>query len=336
MKKYIIKYVFFIIIFLFSKYSLAESYCNVLWRNNNLPTITGPSLLLTGGSGTVKLPLTINAGGQSTVVLSTSKFDINIPPVRGLDGTIRYWMQFPTAWQDYTGLKFRVISELDNAGGSTIDNIRTVVSPLVKSHWSYNDSFPCLKSGQTFSFERTSINGISIEIDPSMSKPGVYNIQLPLKVGYEENKGSFNGGDGYGWATFAALMTGFDYSNTNNFTIQIVSSCRIDKSIDIDFGDITDRQLLNGVTKRNPIYISCTTPSSVKLSLLNVARTDNSTKCGSGICTLTFDSGKSESNIKISSAGVSSIFVNTLLRSYSNSISPGAFSANMILALSYQ
>lgn len=45
----------------------------------------------------------------------------------------------------------------------------------------------------TYDFGVASVSGVNIEIDRGTAWPGVYSIQLPVKVAYEENKGNYDG-----------------------------------------------------------------------------------------------------------------------------------------------
>lgn len=92
----------------------AESYCNLLWANNTLPSAS-VNVSFDGNTSGI-FPLNLQAGGLSTVIKRAAK---NMDTFVTLDGTYRYWIQYPEAWQTTPdGLKYRITSETGGFGHS--------------------------------------------------------------------------------------------------------------------------------------------------------------------------------------------------------------------------
>ncbi|MDY9198218.1 nuclease PIN [Escherichia coli] len=322
-----IKYTITIFIFLFSRCVFAEYYCNILWANDRYPSIESKAVNISG-YGNVSVPIRFNAGGNSTLV---SRYFYSAPPfdVWVSEGSYRYWIQFPDSWRAYNGLRYRITSTLEKSAVQ-IPGFQTVVTPNNKHTWIGNDIF-CNDIGTNYPFSPASFTGVNVEIDKNSAYPGVYNLQLPIKVAYEENKGNYSGSQGGGWHDFPSAISKLNYVTTDNFQVVVSSYCSLTTPrINFDFGNVSDRQVLSGVSKSVNIGISCSGTSTVKLTLHNTNNNMNTTNCGSATCTLTFDSGKSETNVNFTGQGYKEVRINNLLKS--NNVSPGHFSAGMVLS----
>ncbi|HBA7046408.1 TPA: hypothetical protein J1W37_004441 [Escherichia coli] len=322
-----IKFTIAIVIFLFSRIVFAEYYCNMLWSNDRYPSIESKAIIVSGYNNIIT-PIRFNTGGTSTII--SSYYDVFFPfNPAGVTGITRYWIQFPDSWLNYRGLRYRITSTLEKSLVQK-PGFQTVVTPAVHNTW-IGDNMNCNGLGYKWTFDPAYFSGINVEIDKKTAYPGVYNLSLPIRVAYEENKGNYDGSKGSGWRDFPNIISGLNYATTENFQVIITSSCSLTTNrINFDFGNVSDRQVLSGVNKTVSIGISCSGPSTVRLSVHNVNNSMNTTNCGSAICTLTFDSGKQETDVKFATQGYKEVKINNLLKS--NNVSPGHFSASMVLS----
>ena len=146
----------------------AESYCNLLWENNTLPSAS-VNVSFDGNTSGI-FPLNLQAGGLSTVIKRAAK---NMDTFVTLDGTYRYWIQYPEAWQTTPdGLKYRITSELEVSGTQTA-GVKTVVTSVGYHTWV--NTYGCRDVGGTYDFGVASVSGVNIEIDRGTAWPGVYS-----------------------------------------------------------------------------------------------------------------------------------------------------------------
>lgn len=285
------KFGLFFLVFL-SLSAQATNYCNLLWANNTLPSAS-VNVSFDGNTSGI-FPLNLQAGGVSTVI---KRYKEDMTGFVTVEGTYRYWIQYPEEWQTTSeGLKYRIVSDLE-ASGTQSAGVRTVVTPVAYHKWT--NLYGCPDVGATYDFGVASVSGISVEIDRATAWPGVYSIQLPVKVAYEENKGNYNGKNGGGWQEFPTAMKSFSPIDSNGVRITISSKCNIgEQSLSVNMGDnITPDEAKVGVEKKVYISLICNAPAKVSLSLkgTDIADgNDNKTKCGSGYCTLSFDNDKSQ------------------------------------------
>ncbi len=94
---------------------------------------------------------------------------------------------------------------------------------------------------------------------------GVYTLQLPLKVAYEENKGRYSGQSGGGWPEYAGAIKLFSPVNTNNVTIHITSKCELtSRYLSINIGDrITPDEARGGINKNASLSVVCNAPANI-------------------------------------------------------------------------
>ncbi|HDP6704719.1 TPA: nuclease PIN [Escherichia coli] len=274
----------------------AESYCNLLWANNTLPSAS-VNVSFDGNTSGI-FPLNLQAGGLSTVINRAAK---NMDAFVTLDGIYRYWIQYPEAWQTTPdGLKYRITSELEVSGTQTA-GVKTVVTPVGYHTW---EDYGCRDVGGTYDFRVASVSGVNIEIDRGTAWPGVYSIQLPVKVAYEENKGNYDGKNGGGWREFPVYMKSFSPVDSKGISITISSKCNVgEQSLSVNMGDnITPDEAKSGVEKKVNFSLTCNAPAKVSLSLKGTDIVDgvnNKTKCGSGSCSLNFDNGSSSKILEV-------------------------------------
>lgn len=275
----------------------AESYCNLLWANNFLPSAS-VNVSFDGNTSGI-FPLNLQAGGLSTVIKSAIK---NMDSFVTLEGTYRYWIQYPEEWQTTSdGLKYRITSELEDSGTQTA-GVKTVVTPVSYHKWV--NTYGCRDVGGTYNFELASVSGMKIEIDRGTAWPGVYSLQLPVKVAYEENKGNYDGKNGGGWKEFPGAMRFFSPVDSKGISITISSKCNVgEQSLSVNMGDsITPDEAKAGVEKKVNFSLTCNAPAKVSLSLKGsniVDGVNNKTKCGSGSCSLNFDNGSSSKILEV-------------------------------------
>ena len=145
---------------------------------------------------------------------------------------------------------------------------------------------------------------MNIEIDRGTARPGVYSIQLPVKVAYEENKGNYDGKNGGGWREFPVSMKSFSPVDSKGISITISSKCNVgEQSLSVNMGDnITPDEAKSGVEKKVNFSLTCNAPAKVSLSLKGTDIVDgvnNKTKCGSGSCSLNFDNDSSSKILEV-------------------------------------
>ncbi|MEC9839853.1 hypothetical protein RCT32_00085 [Escherichia coli] len=313
----------FMILFPALSFAVSISWCNILWSNDNNPSVK-PVTVLVNGNNIIKTPITIVAGGPSTAI---SSYSGGIP--FGAGGITRYWIQYPSGWFYSNRLRYRITSALGNPDTSIPQGTMTKVTPSISNYWP--QVLPCYGVNAKYSFPFSEIQGIEVEIAQENAYPGVYSLELPIKVGFEENKGLFEGDSYSGWRRFPEKMYSVQHVSSQNFNIVINSECKLDADkINFEFGDVTDRDMLSGITKSINLGISCSNSARVRLTAHNIQNNLNTTNCGPGTCTLTFDSGKSDEVFNFNSAGHYNIKLNNYLKS--SSPSAGHFSANMVLS----
>ncbi|EFH6886320.1 nuclease PIN [Escherichia coli] len=324
----IILWIFFSSLLPFSTSAKVESYCDLLWANNSSP-IASVNASFDGNTSGI-FPLNLQAGGLSTVIKRAAK---NMDTFVTLDGTYRYWIQYPEAWQTTPdGLKYRITSELE-LSGTQASGVRTVVTPVGYHTW--ENTYGCREVGGTYDFGVAYVSGLNIEIDRGTAWPGVYSIQLPVKVAYEENKGNYDGKNGGGWPEFPAAMTTFSPVDSTGISITISSKCNVgEQSLSVNMGDsITPDEAKAGVEKKVNISLACNAPATVSLSLKGtdiVDGVDNKTKCGSGSCTLSFDNGNASETVEVST-GSYQVPITVLFQDY-NAVA-GIFTGSAVLSV---
>ncbi|HIH9051499.1 TPA: hypothetical protein ACYUXQ_004145 [Escherichia coli] len=322
-----IRFFFVALLFLCFKSIGAWRYCNILWVNKELPSINAINVDIDGNTN-LDIPLEIHAGGisQATNVVSNIPDKLNIS---SLSGTFRYWFQFPSGWlTSPEGLRYKISSEYDDADSQT-PGFKTVVTPLLTKNWS---GIVC-KTEDTH-FPKTSSNRFTLHIDRAFAFPGRYNLTLPIKSAYEENKGHYDGPAEDGWRNYATIMKSYPTIDTKNIDISVRSSCNIStKNIHIDYGNINANDALAGVRKNASFNISCSAPTRVQLEIDggNIEGVKNKTSCGDGICTLTFPSGKANETLIFPSAGNKAVTIESLFKT--NKITAGIFSGALVVRM---
>ncbi|TBR66635.1 hypothetical protein [Escherichia sp. E10V4] len=325
------RFLFFFLSVLMSSFAHAnDRYCNILWLNDYKPSVQ-PFHLDVDGNAPLSTPISINVGGVSTVAKSASALkDVGYIPI---SGHIRYWFQFPTDWQiSPEGIRFRLSSTHDDADVQ-IPGFRTIVTPMWKMTWP--DFMGCDVEGAKYTFKNNVDGGFQLEIDRASAFPGKYNLQLPIKAGYEENKGDYQGENGNGWKEYAAAMASFPTIDSSGVEVEIRSACSIStRDIDISYGAINASNALAGVKKRVGVNIACSSPAQVKLELTGtdfVNGVKNKVNCGGGSCTLSFSSGRVDETLVFNREGMQTINIESLFKA--DSITPGEFSGNAVLKM---
>ncbi|HAY0237684.1 TPA: nuclease PIN [Escherichia coli] len=306
----------------------AGHYCNLLWANNTLPNAS-VNVSFDGNTSGI-FPLNVQAGGLSTVI---KRYVENMDGFVTVDGTYRYWIQYPEGWQATPeGLKYRILSDLAPSGVQ-VPGVKTVVTPA--GHHKWVNTFGCFALGGTYDFGTTVLSGIKLEIDRGNAWPGLYSIQLPVKVAYEENKGNYTGQNGGGWTEYSSAMKNFAPVDSKNIHITITSKCDIsEQNLSINMGDnITPEEARVGVEKNVNVSLTCNALAKISLSLKGTDIIDginNKTKCGSGSCTLTFDNGNARKIIDINK-GVYQVPI--IVRFQNHNAIAGAFYGNAVLSV---
>ncbi|EFU2738095.1 nuclease PIN [Escherichia coli] len=322
--------VFVLSFFTCFKSMAVERYCNLLWANNTKPSVL-PFKLNVDGNVSLNTPITINVGGQSTAIVRSADYQESGDPI---EGHYRYWFQYPTEWQVTSdGLRYRISSSYDASLVQT-PGVKTVVTPLINYVWP-DGLAECASLGSWWSFNHAEYSGFLLEIDRATAFPGVYNIQLPVKSGYEENKGSYDGPAGTGgWRDYADALKRFDNIDSSGLQIEIRSACDISaKDIFINYGDININNALSGVRKKVTFNVFCSAPAKVRLEILggSVDGNKNKINCGDGVCTLMFSSGSADENLTFHSQGRKTVEIESLFKT--NEVTAGEFSGSAILRM---
>lgn len=311
------------------KIANAKPYCNILWANNITPGAEPFSINMDGTTADVIRAFDINAGGGSTAIVQYAEDEND---KEDISGHRRYWIQYQTEWQNINGLRYRVLDDNMELAQVQVPGAKTVVTPHERRTW-VGGIKGCKDVGSQYVFGYKKVSGLKLQIDRGSAFPGVYKISLPVKVAYEENKGSYQGDAGGGWREYASAMQSFQVIDSNNISISIMSKCSVStREMNVDFKEITAERALSGIDKNTSFNITCDAPTKVKLSLQGggVDGAKNKTKCGSGICTLTLD-GSDEKIITFSSAGSRTVDLNTYFKT--NKLFSGEFSGSMILSM---
>lgn len=315
-------------VILFSCSVKAGNYCSLLWASNSLPSASLNASF--DGDNIGIFPVNMQTGGVSTVIKG---YQENMNGFVTLEGTYRYWIQYPEEWLTTSqGLKYRIRSDLDVAEVQS-SGVKTVVTPSTAYKWV--NTYGCRSVGETYDFGVSTITGIKVEIDRSNAWPGVYYLNLPIKVAYEENKGNYSGQNGNGWQEYANAIKSFSPVNSDNVSITITSKCDIsEKVLNVNMGDsITPEMAKKGVEKKTNLSLTCNSLAKVSLLLKGTEIIDginNKTRCGSGSCTLYFDDGSYSKVIDIRK-GLYIIPITTLFQD-TNAVS-GSFNGSAILSV---
>lgn len=311
--------------------AVAERYCNILWANNLKPSVL-PFKLNMDGNGVLSTPFEISVGGQSTNIVRTADYQSSNNPI---NGHVRYWFQYPTEWQTtFDGLRYRISSSYD-AALVQVPGVKTVVTPEYHNIWQ-DGLTECSGLGSFYTFAFAKYGEFQLEIDRATAFPGVYNIQLPVKSAYEENKGYYYGGPAGsgGWRDYAGALSRFQNIDSSGLQVELRSACDISaKNIFINYGDININNALSGVRKKVTFDVFCSAPAKVRLEILggSVDGNKNKINCGDGICTLMFSSGSTDENLSFYSQGRKTIEVESLFKT--NKVTAGAFSGSAILRM---
>ncbi|HAJ6537130.1 TPA: hypothetical protein ACIVDR_004122 [Salmonella enterica subsp. enterica serovar Wangata] len=305
-------------------------YCNILWLNDYKPYVQ-PFRLNVDGNAILSTPVNINVGGTSTAIKSVSA--MSGLGGRPISGHVRYWFQFPTDWQiSHEGIRYRISSALDDAD-IQVPGVRTVVTPKMELTW--DSLYGCAAQGQKYTFINNTEGPFQLEIDRATAFPGRYNIQLPIKSGYEENKGNYQGESENGWKGYAEAMAAFPTIDSSGMDIEIRSSCSIStRYIDINYGTINISNALDGVKKGVGVNIACSAPAQVKLELTGSDFVDgikNKVNCGGGSCMLSFSSGNADETLIFYREGMQTVNIESLFKA--NNIIPGEFYGNAVLKM---
>ncbi|TJF18461.1 hypothetical protein [Escherichia coli] len=322
------KKIIFLYFFLFFCLLTGRAYarCNLYWVLNDIPRVAEININATGEQSYFKKNFYIQVGGK--YYLKDVKQDYFFLPGLPMSGGVRYWIQYDNNWVEIPGgLKYRISSSLELPNAEQITGYRTVVSPLQKHTWEWEEQ-ACPSQGSYYYFSAQNIAGMSLEVDSQNAYPGIYNIKLPLRVAYEENKGGLMLDDGWKYYPSLLLQEPLLRSNVN---VNINNACTFyDKKLDVDFGNITDKDVLNGTEKIVSFAMNCTRQVIFKMSIEGGNKGKNATSCGKGICILTFNNG-SDSISGLRSSGYGDIGIHVKLKS--GEVFTGRFQSSMVLKI---
>lgn len=307
---------------------MARAYanCNLFWSLREIPRVRDIDINATGEKEYFNTNFDIMVGGR--YILKDVKADTFWIPGIAMSGNVRYWIQYSNEWVEIPGgLKYRVSSNLQLPDAFQIPKYRTVVTPLQKAEWMWEGQL-CPPEGSDYLFGPQKITGMSLDVDSTLAYPGVYNIPLDIRVAYEENKGGRIIDDG--WKNYPSLILQ-EPQLRSNIKVYVNNACTFpEKKLDVDFGNITDKEVLKGTEKIVKFPMNCSRQVSFIMKLEGGNKGKNITSCGNGTCTLTFDNGLDEiSALRSSGYNETNIHVNMK----SDRAFTGIFNGSMILKI---
>lgn len=151
---------------------------------------------------------------------------------------------------------------------------------------------------------------INLKVERGSAIPGKYNIKIPLKYAYEENKQFPSGAPSVG--QLVSILEGSNESYIP-LNLTVVSKCNFNTSpINLSHGTMTGQNADGNQTSPYNLNVTCTPGTSLSVKLLGTqkvsGKTDNYTQCGTGgMCELTFDNGKYDETMTIDNSKTLSI-----------------------------
>ncbi|EGM2345299.1 hypothetical protein IRP42_004574 [Salmonella enterica] len=305
--------------------SRAYAGCNLLWSLGMVPRVQNIDISVNGEQSFFKKDFAIEVGGTYKL-LKKDYHGIIAGSFLPLPGTVRYWIQYDDGWKESSGVKYKISSVLSTPNANQIPGTATVVSPLIKHDWESDPSQCGMNVGENTLFISHNITGMSLEVDTKNTLPGVYTIRLPIRVAYEENKQ----GSDEAYQSYPSLISNEPYLRSN-ITVNVKALCSFPSSkLNVSFGNITDKDVLNGVEKIVKFPMNCRDQAIVKMTLNGGDKGGNVTSCGQGTCTLTFDEGSSTANY-LRSSGYNETNIHVKLKS--NKAFTGQFTGSAILTV---
>ncbi|EBK6837721.1 MULTISPECIES: spore coat protein U domain-containing protein [Enterobacteriaceae] len=280
-----------------------------------------PSLVPIGGN------LTIDDKGESSIALDINPFypgitvasyctaeKMDIP----IKGNVRWWLLAPKGIvRDASGLRYEILNSSWELPSSNVDKVpgyETYVSPNIITEW--NDP----TQTQHFCWKVGSVQGAAggyqqwkakIRVERATAIPGNYSLNVPVRLGWEENKG-MGVIEGSGWLKFPSIL--YQQPPVNiSVDLTITSKCHFNTSpINLSHGTMTGRNADGNQTSPYNLNVTCTPGTSLSVRLLGAqkvsGKTDNYTQCGTGgMCELTFDNGKYDETMTVDSSKTLSI-----------------------------
>ncbi|EFJ7651252.1 hypothetical protein AW759_004752 [Escherichia coli] len=307
--------------------SAFADYCSLLWLNRQPPKLSSDIKSDDLNKGINLFPLDLIAGGDSIAIDSRTE---GMTDLMDIEGQVRYWIQYKDEWQNAgsSGVRYRIVDKLEPVDNGTM-NAKTVLTPIQPVSWKQVSG--CPKKGDAYSFPTQHIPGLYLELDIRDAKPQSYMINLPIKLAYEENKGFSN----KAWPAYPFIMDNNVPVTPSTLYFRIKPQCRIvQPSLTIDLGhDITPDKARAGVNKKTDFWVECNGDALIHMNVRGskpMNSIPNTTQCGHGICTLTFDNGADYSYITaIKGQVMSSINVNFK----DNMPQPGPFEGSAILSI---
>lgn len=220
------------------------------------------------------------------------------------------------------------------------DHIQTYSGVYRNYDWSDNMRADVLVPGYRYPHVENNFlpTKIRVTIERGSALAGTYNIKLPLMIGSEEwYKAERYCTGGTGVESAVAHMS----PSYSDITVHVNASCRIisGNTLFINHGSITSEQARNGHRSKNELVISCSSPSTVRISMLGndsvSGEAANVTRCGSdGKCTVTIDGEQSKTEVI---NGTKKFDITSLYKTVnSNQITEGTFSGNAVATVIIQ
>ncbi|MGC0623107.1 spore coat protein U domain-containing protein [Escherichia coli] len=237
-------------------------------------------------------------------------------PIRG---NTRWWLLAPKGKiKDPRGIIYEVLNsnwELPNSIVDKVPGYETYVSPIEHGIWN-NPQYPNHLCWDIGSVQGGFDGGVAkwtalIRVDRATAIPGKYKLSIPIRLGWEENKG-YAHGTSAGWTKFPTIL--FQQNPINiNVDLTVTSKCSFNTSpINLSHGTMTGRNADGNQTKPYNLNVTCTPGTSLSVKLLGTqkvsGKTNNYTKCGAGgMCELTFDNGKYDETMTVDNSKTLSI-----------------------------
>ncbi|HAW0905884.1 TPA: hypothetical protein JLK75_004809 [Escherichia coli] len=305
----------FIFISSFSVNADIEEVQQFLFRPQGLSVATEEDTLTIDDKGETTFGIKIYSGSTVTTLASACIAETMQIPI---EGYTRWWLLIPSEeFITAGGLRYK-ISNLDwepaPQGADKVPGFEAYVSPIIKRIW--NDPNHPLHYCWDVGSEQSSTAVVrrwtaKLSVDRGAAEPGDYSLYLPLRIGWEENKG---GGfiEGEGWIRYPSILYQEPETGTQ-INVKVVSKCSFNASpISLSHGTMTGRNADGNQTPPYNLNLTCTPGTSLSVKLIGMqevpGKTNNFTQCGTGgMCELTFDNDKYNETMTIDNSKTLSI-----------------------------
>ncbi|HDW7645037.1 TPA: hypothetical protein RM328_004958 [Escherichia coli] len=287
-------------VFIYESMATAAEYTHLLWSPANLSDIAHTEPVYIDDTGNTEMsfnPPYITNWRLLYCASNHTDYSNN-----WADFTRRYWIVYPSGWNEYAGLRYKITPNINNQWfipqATPVPGHNIYVSSITKTSGLVGQ---CFDPGTEYTITPIAVppHKINIFIDRNTTLPGSYNIPFSYGWGYEENKGSI-GDENSGYLSFGIELAKNKY--TTNIPVIVTSKCEFSsRNITIEHGVI---DLFNNVnnTASSTIDMDCTNNTSLNIEVIGSesgSMEKNLTKCGEGgVCKLTVENTGSAKVIK--------------------------------------